>query len=64
MKLRVECRNEQRVASSLFFKKDKNTEKTEEITVTNVVSSTMKETTNVELRCAVNQIDKSHGRPK
>ena len=49
---------------SLFLKKDKNTEKAEEITVTKVVSSATKEITNAELRFAVNEIDKSHGRPK
>ena len=47
-----------------FFKKDKNIEKAEEITVAKVFSSSMKETTNAELRFPVNEIDKSHGRPK
>ena len=47
-----------------FFKKDKNTEKAEEITTTKVASSIAKEITNAELRFAVNEIDKSHGRPK
>ena len=47
-----------------FYKKDKNTENAEEITVTKVVSSTPTEITNGELRFAVNEIDKSHGRPK
>ena len=57
-------RNEQRAVSSLFFLKDKDTEKAEEITVIKVVSSATKETPNAELRFAVNEIDKSHGRPK
>ena len=47
-----------------FFKKDQNTEKAEEITVTEVASSTAKEITNAGLRFAVNKIDKSHGRLK
>ena len=47
-----------------FFKKDKNTEKTEEITVTKVVSFAMKEIMNTELTFAVNEINKSDGRPK
>ena len=42
-------------------KKDKNTE---EITVTKVASSVTKKITNAELRFAVNEIDKSRGRPK
>ena len=46
------------------MKKDKNTEKAGEITVTKVVSASTKEITNSELRFAVNEIDKSHGRPK
>ena len=40
-----------------FFKKDKNTEKAEEITVTKVVSSATKEVPNAELSFAVNEID-------
>ena len=48
-----------------YFKiKDKNTEKAEEITLTKVVSSTTKEITNVDLRFAANEIDKSRGRLK
>ena len=46
------------------FEKDKYTEKAEEITITRFVSSATKEITNAELRSAVNEIDKSHGRPK
>ena len=49
---------------TILLKKDKNTEKAEEITVTKVVSSATKEISNVELRFAVNEIDKSHGRSK
>ena len=47
-----------------FYKKDKNTENAEEITVTKVVSSATTEITNGELRFAVNEINKSHGRPE
>ena len=47
-----------------FFKKNKNTEKAGEITVTKVVSSATKAITNAELRFAVNEIDKLHGRLK
>ena len=47
-----------------FSKKDKNSEKAEEIRVTKVVSSAMKEITNAALRFAVKEIDKSHGTPK
>ena len=46
-----------------YFKK-KNTEKAEEKTVTKVVYSATKEITIAELRFAVNEINKSHGRPK
>ena len=54
-----------KAVSSLFcFKKDKNTEKVEEITVTKVVFSATKEISNAELRFAVNETDKSHGRSK
>ena len=47
-----------------FFKKYKNTEKAEEIKVAKVTFSATKEITNPELRFAVNEIDKSHSRPK
>ena len=45
-----------------YLKKDKNIEKAEDIT--KVVSSATKEIANAELRFAVNEIDKSHGRTK
>ena len=45
-------------------KKGKNTETAEKITFTKVVSSATKEITNVEVRFAVNEIDKLHGSPK
>ena len=48
----------------LHYLKKKIKIKAEEITVTKAVSSTTKEITNNELRFAVNEINKSLGRPK
>ena len=48
-------RNKQRAVSSLFKKKDKNTDKAEEKTVTEVVFSATKEITNRNRNCKRNQ---------
>ena len=48
----------------LHYLKKKIKIKSEEITVIKAVSSTTKEITNTELRFAVNEINKSLGRPK
>ena len=48
-----------------YFKKKENTfEKNEDITITHVITCTMKETTNAKLRFAADEINKSASRPK
>ena len=48
-----------------YFKKKENTsENDEDITITNVVTSVTKDVTNAELSFAVDEIKKSHSRPK